>query len=65
MSTSSRNANISTSIKNKSSCKNALKKMASLIEKSMEHLSEGERNRRVRNFSRRVDSLRVSRTESF
>ena len=64
MSTSSRNANISTSIKNKSSRKDALKKMAALTEISMEHLSEEEKDKRVRNFSKRVDEVTSVRAKS-
>ena len=48
----------------KSSRKDALKQMAALIEKSMEHLSEEEKDKRVRNFSKRVDEATSVRAKS-
>ena len=57
-------ANRSAATQKKTSRKDALKQMANLIEKSMEHLSEEEKNRRVRNFSKRVDEATSVRARS-
>jgi hypothetical protein len=57
-------ANRSVATQKKSSRKDALKQMATLIEKSMEHLSEEEKDRRVRNFSKRVDKATLVRARS-
>ena len=56
--------NTGTATKHKPSRKDALKKMAALIEKSMEHLSEEEKDKRVRNFSKRVDEVTSVRAKS-
>lgn len=58
-------ANRSVATQKKSSRrKDALKQMAALIEKSIEHLSEEEKDRRVRNFSKRVDKATLVRARS-